>query len=809
MPVAGIHSIATANLTSIENATNRPDWWDTQLADVNGQMRDRPVFRAHRPEANWKTLDFRDRYANVKAAGFDVIYLDLLFGLTHPADALLAYDGADMAGMKIIAQPDVNSWNGNMTSANGFPTEASIVTECVRRLKLLLVKPAAYQMADGRYVVSPYHAELWTASRWLAVMNQLESDMGITTAFIANFASFSVMSAYKTTMGTKMIACGIWGDRDPADASVVNSITNNNNAHAIGLQFCQFTSNQDVRPREFLYYESKNSGAMRATWAQAINGHAEWTLHTTLDDYFEGAFLEPSANRGPGWLWLCSYYVHWYKTGVQPTVAKDTLFVSNRRTPFGATPTAQTAATMALRSGGSAASNNVECVAFLTSPGIVTLDGTPTSCPAGLTVLTVPLTARQHTATLTRSGVVTLTVNSTVASVAALPSQQLDYVMATNATDASFHTSEAVITSWKQTNAEGTNASSVTVGSGGATDGSVPYDTANIGATGVMIYDNTHTVFGTGEAIKFSSGASAASIYAGWTSSISYATPMYGSACFYFTANPAAQLRLITVLNGSAAAIMSINLLTSGALQAFAGGSAANTTATIPLNTWFRVEWQLITTSATVGQIEVRLFPTATSTTATETKTSPATYNTGTVDPAEVRLGPSAAVANIVAFWAGYLQASNTGYPAAPVSLTNVVATRATTWNLKATTAQTRATTWNVKATVAQTRATTWNELQNLLTTRATSWNTRKSVAQTRATTWNALAKIASAATRATTWNVAFTAGSTKVTAQRPTTWNVLLPHFFFINSSGVAMPAEMYYLNPSGTWVPAVRQLQ
>lgn len=217
---------------------------------------------------------------------------------------------------------------------------------------------------------------------------------------------------------------------------------------------------------------------------------------------------------------------------------------------------------------------------------------------------------------------------------------------------------------WFQSNTGGVNGSNVAAGSGGSADGSTPYDAANIGASATLIYDNTHILPGTLLAVKCATGASAVACTMSWTTALTYGVPMYASCCYYHTANPASQIRLLSWERVNALAA-GINLLTTGQIQGFAG-SGTNTTASIPLNSWYRVDLKLVVASATVGQVEVRLFNDPFSSTPTETKTSAATFNTGTGNPDELRIGLASAIANAGPFWMAYPQASNTGYPPPP-----------------------------------------------------------------------------------------------------------------------------------------------
>lgn len=443
--LVGAHSIGTANLVSIANEATRPDWWDTQLADITGQLRDRPVFRAKRPEGNWMDLDFASRYGQLKAAGFDLIYLDLLSAAPHPADQQSALRGAAMVGIEVVLMPDTDGWNGSINDTT-FPTEAQKVTEAARRLTVLAPFPATYHDEQGRLVVAPYNAEVWTPARWLAILVQLEANLGYGCVLEPDFQNTTPMASFHTTLGARMVGCGIWGGRSPN--TVTSGAAQAASARALGLYWTQFTAVQDTRPREALFDEAGNSGTLRGTWFEAITGNALRTMHTTVDDYFENSFLEPTQIGGDGWLWLSSFYVSQFKNQAEPTILRDALFLSNRLHPHAAVPTSETyvdvsgvhKGLMVERGGDEAAVDNVEVVAMLTAAATVNLDGTNFTGVAGVNVFTVPLTARTHTATVTRASQIVASVSSAQPSVATLPIQDLNYMCASNVHDASWHT---------------------------------------------------------------------------------------------------------------------------------------------------------------------------------------------------------------------------------------------------------------------------------------------------------------------------------------------------------------------------------
>lgn len=170
----------------------------------------------------------------------------------------------------------------------------------------------------------------------------------------------------------------------------------------------------------------------------------------------------------------------------------------------------------------------------------------------------------------------------------------------------------------------GTNGTTVTSGNSGGTSG----DAFNT-VTGTVTFDNTHPKRGS-LGIKFVSSASVSDAL--WTGIGSVAT-LWFRRYVYITANPAATTRLVTLQNSAGSLCGSISLTTAGKLifldSAGSTITGMTSTNTVPLNAQFRIEG-FLTASATVGQVEFKLFTTPDSVTPTETKSSTAAFNTNT-----------------------------------------------------------------------------------------------------------------------------------------------------------------------------------
>ena len=228
---------------------------------------------------------------------------------------------------------------------------------------------------------------------------------------------------------------------------------------------------------------------------------------------------------------------------------------------------------------------------------------------------------------------------------------------------------------------EGTSGTAIT-GANSAGTGETAFDNVNTPSGSTTAYDNAHAAHGT-LAAKIATTTSGAA-YLEWFYGTSQATGYY-RVYGYCTANPAAAISLTAYILSGVATCARVILNPGGTLSVLdaASGTIFTTTATIPLNAWWRIEG-FITGHATAGQAELKLF-TGDSTTATETQTSTAAQNThGVFDT--VRYGVTVATASVTAFWLDDLGASPAGYlgPASGATTATGAAAGAATATAKA-----------------------------------------------------------------------------------------------------------------------------
>lgn len=211
---------------------------------------------------------------------------------------------------------------------------------------------------------------------------------------------------------------------------------------------------------------------------------------------------------------------------------------------------------------------------------------------------------------------------------------------------------------------DGITPSGTTITTGNSATGSgAAINTVVIGAGATLASSSTHTAHN-GLALKCATGGAAAQAYVQWgsTSLPTMATAWWRAYC-YFTANPSAPLVIVTFCRSGPTPTSAIQIGTGGKVQFTdnLGATQLTSTASIPLNQWFRLEG-FITGSATAGKAEIKCFFTALdSVTADEKHTSPGTLNTGG-QVTTIRYGVTTSLASVAAFWLDDIGVSSSGY---------------------------------------------------------------------------------------------------------------------------------------------------
>lgn len=397
---------------SIDNRTPDSDYYSVNYLSPSGEggkfagsggfIKQRPLPRPVVASATWDQTDVAQDVRRAAALGIDGFAVDLLETTgANWARAVRLMDVANSidTGFKVMLMPDMEA-EFKQKPGNLLPA-----------LRILARHPAAYRLADGRLVVSPYNAQNQNVAWWKSLLATLKAE-GIDVAF---FPVFQGWSGYAPTYAAISYGMSDWGDRSPT----VNrsGIFTPSRVHAYGTKWMAPVSPQDARPKDFIYWEARNSENYRVMWENAIRGGADWVQIITWNDYSESTEVAPSSGTQWSFYDLTAYYTTWFKTGTMPAVNRDMLMYFHRKhSTAAAANLAKQTRPYGRVTGSDTAANDVEVLAFATAASTLelTVGGKTTtqSVAAGMTSVRVPLAEGTPSFRLLRGGAAVATVMS-------------------------------------------------------------------------------------------------------------------------------------------------------------------------------------------------------------------------------------------------------------------------------------------------------------------------------------------------------------------------------------------------------------
>jgi Glycosyl hydrolase family 71 len=417
---------------SIDNLAPAVDYYNTQYLTkdgesgkwltVGGYLRQRPLGTTPSLLPNWQQLNMEAEIRTAIARGitgftFDSLSVTDATESTSPLQMLLAAAQAVDSRFKIVVMPDISALGSDSAAV------VQIITAAAN-------SPAAYRLSDGSLVVSAFNAGLNSAAWWQSVLNTL-SAKDIKVAFVPTFLGWS---GYAAAFAPISYGFGDWGTATaPAAAAMQSAPATVHSTY--GKIFMMPVDPQQFRPKDFLYWEAGNSGAFRNAWGSAIQGDADWVQVVTWSDFSESSEVQPYTDAtlnpsiGTGYYNLNGYYAAWFSTGQQPTVTHDVLYYFYRREPTTAAASAQSKMDT---TNSTAASDNIELLAFLTAPGELTITiGGKTytqDAKAGVTSFTIPTQPGVPKFALSRNGAQVFAFNGGVQiyGMSGIPSQVQD-----------------------------------------------------------------------------------------------------------------------------------------------------------------------------------------------------------------------------------------------------------------------------------------------------------------------------------------------------------------------------------------------
>jgi Glycosyl hydrolase family 71 len=356
---------------SIENNAPAKDYYNTQYLNKAGEsnkwlkqggyLRQRPLGVTPSTSPNWQQLNMEAEVRAAIARGITGFTFDSM-AVTDATDSksalhlMLAAAQAVDSRFKIVLMPDM--------SALGADTDS-----VVQIIASVAGSPAAYHLSDGRLVVSPFDASVNAPVWWQSVISRL-SAQGTQVALVPTFLGWSLSAD-----AFSAISYGFsdWGSATVAGAGALEG--DPDIVHSTYKKiFMMPVDPQQYRPKGFVYWEAGNSAALRGAWTDSIQGDADWIQLVTWNDLSESSTIEPvtdatlQRNIGTGFYNLTGYYASWFLTGQQPTITHDVLYYFYRREPTNAAAGAQSQLAK-VYSG--VATNYIELVGFLTSPGVL------------------------------------------------------------------------------------------------------------------------------------------------------------------------------------------------------------------------------------------------------------------------------------------------------------------------------------------------------------------------------------------------------------------------------------------------------
>eukprot|EP01117_Protostelium_nocturnum_P007503 TRINITY_DN2683_c0_g1_i2.p1 TRINITY_DN2683_c0_g1~~TRINITY_DN2683_c0_g1_i2.p1 ORF type:complete len:547 (+),score=123.69 TRINITY_DN2683_c0_g1_i2:30-1670(+) len=431
---------------SIENADPSNDYYAKQWLIATGEgglhtsyggyLRDRPIPVAPNPNATvFKSENLQKEIRQAILAGIEGFVVDVLvpynssdFVAPVPSLVLDAAQKVDKR-FKIIIQPDM------ATLTDLTPSDMA------REINFLGSYPSAYRLDDGRLVVAPFLAEARPVNWWSEVFSIMKA-----SSYSNEVAFFPVFLDARNYTAWKDICYGMsnWGNRSPRTNPTTNvgtfsAIDILEKVKNLGKLWMQPVSVQDTRPRSFIFDESQNFDNLMNTWNITVDGGADWAHLVTWNDYSEGTQFNPSVRHGWINLDISSYWIAKMRTGSEPPIVRDVLYLSHRTQFLSANTTFVTAKPMIIREGSSPARDTIQVLAFLKSAGEIRVSAgnTQYNCTvgSGISTCTFPLQLGNVSAYLYREGKLISSVISPLEVEERPYNQNLDYAVSSSRRD--------------------------------------------------------------------------------------------------------------------------------------------------------------------------------------------------------------------------------------------------------------------------------------------------------------------------------------------------------------------------------------
>jgi hypothetical protein len=230
--------------------------------------------------------------------------------------------------------------------------------------------PAALRLPDSHALLAPFAPQNEPVVYWQDVLAQM-AKAGVTADFIPVLLD---PGKFAPLFAPISVGMSFWGGRDPVTLASAPFRDTINFVRRQSPVWMAPVTPQDSRPKDAMFFESRNTEAFRTEWMEAIQRGDPYVHLITWNDYSEATEIAPSSGIQFLFYDLSAYYIAWYKTGKPPAILRDAIYYSHRNQVFQPDhPPLPTDKPFKLF-GSTPVSNDIEMVAMLTRPATLEID---------------------------------------------------------------------------------------------------------------------------------------------------------------------------------------------------------------------------------------------------------------------------------------------------------------------------------------------------------------------------------------------------------------------------------------------------
>ena len=333
-----------------------------KFAANGGFTRERPLPVGPWNSPYWRQIDEAADVLRAKAIGADGFGVGIQQTQDGPTFAIsegVCYAAAHVAPrFKVFPEPDGGTMKG--VPADIMAKTIADYAHC----------PATLRLGNGHTLLAPFAPQNEPVAYWRDVLAQM-AKAGVAADFIPVLLD---PGHYAQSFGPISAGMSFWGFRDPVLASSAPARAMISAVRQAAPVWMAPVTPQDSRPKDAMFWESRNTEAFRMEWMDAIQGGAQYAHLITWNDYSEATEIAPSSGTQFLFYDLCAYYIAWFKTGKPPAILRDAIYYSHRNQIFQPDHPPLPGDKPFKLYGSTPLSNDIEMVAMLTWPATLEIE---------------------------------------------------------------------------------------------------------------------------------------------------------------------------------------------------------------------------------------------------------------------------------------------------------------------------------------------------------------------------------------------------------------------------------------------------